>query len=70
LALKGFARLLSATQAGGDATGAQFLAAQISYRLFKRMTESRNVRIILGCKSFELLPDDIGALGAMSAYIT
>ena len=69
VALKGFARLLSGKESGDDATVPQFLSARISFRLFKRMAASRNVRITLGPKRFELVPDDISALEAMSAYV-
>jgi hypothetical protein len=69
LALDGFARLVSGKPSGEDPAAAQFLSAQISFKLFKRMAESRNVRITLGPKRFELLPDDIAALAAMTAYV-
>jgi hypothetical protein len=69
LALDGIARLVSGKPSGKDQSVGQFLSVQISFKLFKRMAESRNVRIILGPKRFELLPDDIRALEAMSAYV-
>lgn len=69
LALNGIARLMSGKPSGDDQNVGQFLSVQISFKLFKRMGESRNVRIVLGPKRFDLLPDDIAALGAMSAYV-
>ena len=69
LALNGVARLISGKPTEKDQAVGQFLSVQISFKLFKRMAESRNVRIVLGPKRFELLPDDITALGAMSAYV-
>lgn len=68
-ALNGIARLMSGKPSGNDQSVGQFLSVQISFKLFKRMGESRNVRIVLGPKRFDLLPDDIAALGAMSAYV-
>ncbi len=69
LALSGFARLISGKPSDHDEAAAQFLSARISFKLFKRMAESRNVRLTLGPKRFELLPVDIRALRAMSAYV-
>ena len=69
LALNGLARLISGKPSEKDQGPGQFLSVQISFKLFKRMAESRNVRIVLGPKRFDLLPDDIAALGAMSAYV-
>jgi hypothetical protein len=69
LALSGLARLISGKPSEKDQGAGQFLSVQISFKLFKRMGESRNVRIVLGAKRFDLLPDDIAALGAMSAYV-
>jgi len=69
LALSGLARLISGKPSEKDQDVGQFLSVQISFKLFKRMAESRNVRIVLGHKRFDLLPDDIAALGAMSAYV-
>jgi hypothetical protein len=69
LALNGIARLMSGKPSDNDQRVGQFLSVQISFKLFKRMGESRNVRIVLGPKRFDLLPDDIAALGAMSAYV-
>jgi hypothetical protein len=69
LALNGMARLISGKPSEKDQGAGQFLSVQISFKLFKRMAESRNVRMVLGTKRFELLPDDIAALGAMSAYV-
>ncbi len=69
LALSGMAPLISGKPSEKDQGVGQFLSVQISFKLFKRMAESRNVRIVLGPKRFELLPEDITALGAMSAYV-
>lgn len=69
LALNGVARLMSGKPSDNDQSVGQFLSVQISFKLFKRMGESRNVRIVLGPKRFDLLPDDIAAIGAMSAYV-
>ncbi len=69
LALSGFAPLISGKPSEKDQGVGQFLSVHISFKLFKRMAESRNVRIVLGPKRFELLPEDITALGAMSAYV-
>jgi hypothetical protein len=69
LGLNGMARLISGKPSDKDESAGQFLTTQISFKLFKRMGESRNVRIVLGPKRFELLPDDIRALAAMSAYV-
>ena len=69
LALNGIARLMSGKPSDNDQSVGQFLSVQISFKLFKRMGESRNVRIVLGPKRFDLQPDDIAALGAMSAYV-
>jgi hypothetical protein len=69
LALDGLARLISGKPSEKEQGVGQFLSVQISFKLFNRMAESRNVRIVLGPKRFELLPDDITALGAMSAYV-
>ena len=69
LALNGVARLISGKPTEKAQGVGQFLSVQVSFKLFKRMAESRNVRIVLGPKRFELLPDDITALSAMSAYV-
>jgi hypothetical protein len=69
LALSGLARLISGKPSEKDQGAGQFLSVQLSFKLFKRMAESRNLRIVLGHKRFDLLPDDIAALGAMSAYV-
>jgi hypothetical protein len=69
LALNGIARLISGKPSAKDESVGQFLSVQISFKLFKRMAESGNVEIVLGPKRFELSPDDIKALRAMSAYV-
>ena len=69
LAANGIARLMSGKPSDNDQSVGQFLSVQVSFKLFKKMGESRNVRIVLGPKRFDLLPDDIAALGAMSAYV-
>ncbi len=69
LALSGIARLISGKPSEKDQGEGQFLSVQISFKLFKRMAESRKVRIVLATKRFDLLPDDIAALSAMSAYV-
>ena len=69
LALSGMASLISGKPSEKGQGAGQFLSVQISFKLFKRMADSRNVRIVLGAKRFDLLPDDIAALNAMSAYV-
>jgi hypothetical protein len=69
LALSGMAPLISGKPSEKDQGAGQFLSMQISFKLFKRMAESRSVRIVLGPRKFELAPDDISALSAMSAYV-
>jgi hypothetical protein len=69
LALSGTAGLISGKPSDKNEGEGQFLSTQISFKLFKRMAESRNVKIVLGPKGFELLPEDIRALAAMSAYV-
>jgi hypothetical protein len=68
LALKCYAHLLSAADSGDDGNVAQFLTVRTSFKMFRRMADSRNVKIKLGPKSFDLAPDDIKALRAMAAY--
>lgn len=69
LALKGFAQLMPTTASGMEESVGQFLSVQVSFKLLQRMASSRRVRIILGQKQFELLPDDIHALARMAAYV-
>ncbi|HXM50245.1 MAG TPA: hypothetical protein VN956_20555 [Pyrinomonadaceae bacterium] len=68
LALKGYAHLLSANDAGDGGNVAQFLTVQTSFKTFRRIADSRNVRIKLGPRRFDLAPDDINALRALCAY--
>lgn len=69
LALKGVAALVPTAASGVDETVGQFLSVQVSFKLLHRMANSRRVRIVLGQKQFELLPDDINALARMTAYV-
>jgi len=69
LAIKGFAQLMPASAGGTEESIAQFLSVRITFASFQRMAASRNVKISLGSKRFELLPDDIKALARMTAYI-
>jgi len=66
--LKGFAQLVPAKDAGTDESIAQFLSVRISFKLLQRMGKSSHVRIVLGPKQFQLLPDDITALARIAAY--
>lgn len=68
LALKGEAALVPTSESPNQPV-AQFLSAHVSFKLFERMANSKRVRIVLGSKQFELLPDDIGALKQMTAYV-
>ena len=61
---KGEASLVPTTGTVG-----QFLSVHVSFKLFQRMANSKRVRIVLGSKQFELLPDDITALKQMTAYV-
>jgi len=69
LAIKGFAQLMPASAGGTDESIAQFLSARITFGSFQKMAAARSVKIKLGSKVFELLPDDIQALARMSAYV-
>ena len=69
LALKSVASLVPTAESGFDETVGQFLSVQVSFQLLQRMASSRRVRIVLGQKQFELLPDDINALAGMTAYV-
>lgn len=69
LALKGVASLVPTAESGFDETVGQFLSAQVSFKLLQRMADSKRVRIVLGQKQFELLPDDIKALARMTAFV-
>ena len=69
LALKGQAQLVPATEAGTNESIAQFLTVQVSFKLLRRMGRSRHVRVVLGSKQFQLLPDDITALARIAAYV-
>lgn len=68
LALKGEASLIPARESFNQPV-AQFLSAHVSFKLLQRMGNSQRVRIVLGSRQFELLPDDIGALKQMTAYV-
>lgn len=69
LALKGVASLVPTAESGFDETVGQFLSVQVSFKLLQRMADSKRVRIVLGQKQFELLPDDINALARITAYV-
>ena len=67
-AFSGNALLLTPQDSGSEGSTAQFLEAQIPIQQFAKMGSSREVRIKLGNKAFELSPEDINALRAMSDY--
>jgi hypothetical protein len=69
LAANGLLRLRPTQDSGTDMSIAQFLSAQISFRVFRRMANARRVSIVLGSKRFELMPDDIEALSRMASYV-
>jgi hypothetical protein len=69
LAVKGQARLLSPGQSGANGDVAQFLAVEVSFKTFARMAQARRVRINLGPKRFDLMPDDISALSEMASHV-
>lgn len=69
LALKGVAPLVPTGATGMDESVGQFLSVHVSFKLLQRMGDSKRVRIVLGPRQFELLPDDISALARMTAYI-
>jgi hypothetical protein len=66
---KGEASLVPTRDSGFDGTVGQFLSVHVSFKLFEQMANSRRVRIGLGSKQFELLPEDISALKKMTAYV-
>jgi hypothetical protein len=67
-AFSGNALLLTPQDSGSEGSTAQFLEAQIPIQQFAKMGSSREVKIKLGSKAFELSPQDINALREMSAY--
>ena len=64
----GDALLLTPQDSGSEGNTAQFLEAQIPMPQFAKMGSSREVKIKLGSRAFELSPEDINALRAMSDY--
>lgn len=68
LAFSGNALLLTPQDSGSERSTAQFLETQIPLQQFAKMGRSREVKIKLGNKAFELSPEDISALRAMSDY--
>ncbi|HSP63321.1 MAG TPA: hypothetical protein VLQ90_10100 [Pyrinomonadaceae bacterium] len=67
-AFSGNALLLTPQDSGSEGSTAQFLEAQIPIQQFAKMGSSREVKIKLGSKAFELSPADINALRAMTDY--
>jgi hypothetical protein len=67
-AFSGNALLLTPQDSGSEGSTAQFLEAQIPIQQFAKMGSSREVKIKLGSKAFELSPADINALRAMNDY--
>ena len=67
-AFSGNALLLTPQESGSEGSTAQFLEAQIPIQQFAKMGSAREVKINLGNKVFQLSPEDIKALRAMSDY--
>jgi hypothetical protein len=67
-AFTGNALLLTPEDSGSKGSTAQFLEAHIPIQQFAKMGSSRDVKIKLASKEFELSPADINALRAMSDY--
>jgi hypothetical protein len=68
LVFSGGARLLSPEDSGSEGSPAQFLTAQIPFSQFSQIGKAKKVKIKLGSKNFDLSPEDIESLRAMSAY--
>ena len=67
-AFSGNVLLLTPQDSGSEGSTAQFLEAQIPIQQFAKMGSAREVKINLGNKVFQLSPEDIKALRAMSDY--
>jgi len=70
LALKGNAQLIPTAESGIEESIGQYLSARVSFKLLKRMATAKQVRIVLGSKQFQLLPDDVTALARMTGYVS
>src|SRR5215813_6366657 len=70
LVLQGHTQLLPSSASGSDETVAQFFKVRMPSKVFQWMAASRQVRIVLGASAYELTPDDIKALAAMSAQVS